>query len=76
MAAGSRSDAPAAAFLSRSRAGAPQAYRAAGMGPAQWERDAGLLLTNAVAYDSWPIPSVRMLQRAGAAIERLPTAAL
>jgi hypothetical protein len=42
----------------------------------QPQRCTGLPLTNVVAYDSWPILSVRMLQRAGPAIERLPTAAL
>ncbi|WP_236567861.1 MULTISPECIES: alpha/beta fold hydrolase [unclassified Nocardiopsis] len=37
---------------------------------------AGLLLTNAIAYDSWPIPSVRALQRSGRLLEKLPPTAL
>lgn len=32
----------------------------------------GLVLTNAICYDSWPIPSVRAMRAMGAAIERLP----
>ncbi len=35
-------------------------------------RCAGLVLTNAIAYDSWPIPSVRALRAAGGIVERLP----
>lgn len=37
-------------------------------------RCAGLVLTNSIAYDSWPIPSVRALRAAGAIVERLPDA--
>lgn len=33
---------------------------------------AGLFLTNAIGYDSWPIPSVKMMQSLGAAIRHLP----
>ncbi|MGP4030030.1 alpha/beta fold hydrolase [Actinomadura sp. 3N407] len=40
------------------------------------ERCAGLMLTNAIGYDSWPIPSVELLQRAGDVVARLPAAAL
>jgi len=36
------------------------------------QRCAGLVLTNAIAYDSWPIPSVRGLRAAGRIVERLP----
>lgn len=36
------------------------------------ERCAGLVLTNAVAYDSWPIPEVRAMRAAGALVKRLP----
>jgi pimeloyl-ACP methyl ester carboxylesterase len=32
----------------------------------------GLVLTNAICYDSWPIPSVKAMRTMGAAIERLP----
>lgn len=32
----------------------------------------GLVLINAVCYDSWPIPSVKMLRRIGSVIERTP----
>lgn len=35
-------------------------------------RCAGLVLTNSIAYDSWPIPSVRGLRAAGGVVERLP----
>lgn len=37
---------------------------------------AGLMLTNAIGYDSWPIPSVKALRAAGGLIRRLPPAAL
>lgn len=36
------------------------------------DRCAGLVLTNAVAYDSWPIPEVKVMRAAGALVERLP----
>ncbi|MEG3190936.1 alpha/beta fold hydrolase [Lysobacter sp. D1-1-M9] len=36
------------------------------------ERCQGLLLTNAIGYDSWPIPSVKMLRAAGGLVRRLP----
>lgn len=36
----------------------------------------GIVLTNAVCYDSWPIPSVRMMQRASALLRHLPESAL
>lgn len=35
-------------------------------------RCAGLVLTNAVAYDSWPIPSLKLLRAAGGLVRRLP----
>lgn len=34
----------------------------------------GLFLTNAIGYDSWPIPSVKMLRAAGPAVQRFPAA--
>lgn len=37
---------------------------------------AGLMLTNAIAYDSWPIPSVKALGAAGGLVQHLPPAAL
>jgi pimeloyl-ACP methyl ester carboxylesterase len=37
---------------------------------------AGLFLTNAIGYDSWPIPSVRALRTLGPVVERLPDAAV
>ncbi|NYE47812.1 pimeloyl-ACP methyl ester carboxylesterase [Spinactinospora alkalitolerans] len=40
------------------------------------ESCAGLLLTNAIGYDSWPIPSVKALQGSAGLLERLPPAAL
>jgi pimeloyl-ACP methyl ester carboxylesterase len=40
------------------------------------ERIAGLVLTNAIGYDSWPIPSVKAMQRMAAGLRRLPDAAL
>jgi pimeloyl-ACP methyl ester carboxylesterase len=35
---------------------------------------AGLVLTNSIGYDSWPIPSVNAMRRAGALVERTPAA--
>ncbi|HEX2140199.1 MAG TPA: alpha/beta fold hydrolase [Woeseiaceae bacterium] len=35
---------------------------------------AGLFLTNAIGYDSWPIPSAKLMQKLGAAVRRLPNA--
>ena len=32
----------------------------------------GLVLTNAICYDSWPIPSVKAMRTMGPAVERLP----
>jgi len=32
----------------------------------------GLVLTNAICYDSWPIPSVKAMRAMGLAVERLP----
>lgn len=34
----------------------------------------GLFLTNAICYDSWPIPSVKMLRAAGPVVRHLPDA--
>lgn len=34
----------------------------------------GLFLTNAIGYDSWPIPSVKMLRAAGPVVRHLPAA--
>ena len=39
-------------------------------------RCAGLLLTNCIGYDSWPIPSVKMLRAMGGVVRRLPDAAV
>ena len=36
---------------------------------------AGLFLTNAIGYDSWPIPSVKLLRALGGLVERLPAPA-
>ncbi len=36
------------------------------------ERFAGLVLTNAIAYDSWPIPSVKAMRALGRLVARLP----
>ncbi len=36
----------------------------------------GLVLTNAICYDSWPIPSVKAMRAAGPLVERLPDAAM
>jgi pimeloyl-ACP methyl ester carboxylesterase len=38
----------------------------------QPERCAGLVLVNSIAYDSWPIPSVKAMRVAGIAVERIP----
>lgn len=35
-------------------------------------RCAGVILSNAVAYDSWPIPSVKTIRAAGGLVERMP----
>lgn len=40
------------------------------------ERCAGLLLTNSIAYDSWPIPAVQGLQRTTQMLRRLPAPAI
>ncbi len=40
------------------------------------ERIAGLVLTNAVSYDSWPIPSIKAMQRAAGVLRYLPEVAL
>jgi pimeloyl-ACP methyl ester carboxylesterase len=37
------------------------------------DRCAGLALTNAVSYDSWPIPSVKATRALGPLVERLPS---
>lgn len=37
---------------------------------------AGLMLTNAIGYDSWPIPSVKAMSAADGLVRRLPPAAL
>lgn len=37
---------------------------------------AGLVLTNAIGYDSWPIPSVLALQKLGALVKHTPNAML
>lgn len=34
----------------------------------------GLVLVNSICYDSWPIPSVRMMRASGGLVERLPDA--
>jgi pimeloyl-ACP methyl ester carboxylesterase len=39
------------------------------------ERCAGLLLTNAIGYDSWPIPSVKALNAAAPLVKHLPDTA-
>ncbi len=35
----------------------------------------GLVLTNAICYDSWPIPSVKAMRAMGSLVERLPDGA-
>lgn len=42
----------------------------------QPERCAGLVLTNAIGYDSWPIPSVKALQAGAPVLRRMPPAAV
>ena len=42
----------------------------------QPERCAGLLITNGIGYDSWPIPSVRAMRATSGLLARLPAAAL
>ena len=37
-------------------------------------RCAGLLLTNAIGYDNWPVPAVKLLRATGAVVRRLPGA--
>ncbi len=37
---------------------------------------AGLLLTNAIGYDSWPIPSVKMMRAMGGLVRHMPAAAV
>jgi pimeloyl-ACP methyl ester carboxylesterase len=37
---------------------------------------AGLVLTNAISFDSWPIPSVTAMQKAAAVMRRLPDVAI
>lgn len=39
-------------------------------------RIGGLVLTNAICYDSWPIPSVKAMQRTAPALQRLPDSAV
>lgn len=39
-------------------------------------RVAGLVLTNAICYDSWPIPSVQAMQRAAPVLRCLPDSAI
>lgn len=39
------------------------------------ERVRGLVLTNAISYDSWPIPMVKAMRALGPALEHLPDAA-
>jgi pimeloyl-ACP methyl ester carboxylesterase len=38
-------------------------------------RCAGLFLTNAIGYDSWPIPSVKAMRAVGAVVQHVPDAA-
>lgn len=40
------------------------------------ERISGLVLINSIAYDSWPIPSVKAMRRAPRLLHRLPNAAI
>ncbi|WP_116040408.1 alpha/beta fold hydrolase [Amycolatopsis palatopharyngis] len=40
------------------------------------DRVAGIVLTNSIGYDSWPIPSVRMMQRADSVLRLLPDVAM
>jgi pimeloyl-ACP methyl ester carboxylesterase len=36
------------------------------------DRVTGIVLCNSIAYDSWPIPEVRIMRAAGALLERMP----
>lgn len=36
------------------------------------QRCGGIVLTNAISYDSWPIPEVKAMRAAGPVVERLP----
>jgi len=40
------------------------------------ERFSGLVLTNSVCYDSWPIPSVKTMARAAAVLRHMPDVAI
>jgi len=40
------------------------------------DRFSGLVLTNAVCYDSWPIPSVKMMRAASGLLQHLPGLAI
>lgn len=40
------------------------------------ERFSGLVLTNAVSYDSWPIPSVKVMQRTAGLLRQMPDVAI
>jgi len=40
------------------------------------QRCAGLLITNGIGYDSWPIPSVKLMRAAAPLLATLPAAAL
>ena len=42
----------------------------------QPDRCLGLLLTNAIGYDSWPIPSVKMIRATGGVVRHLPDGAI
>ena len=42
----------------------------------QPERFAGLVLTNAVCYDSWPIPSVKLMARLSGLLQHMPDVAM
>ena len=39
------------------------------------DRGTGLVLTNAICYDSWPVPSVKSMRALGPVVEQLPDAA-
>jgi pimeloyl-ACP methyl ester carboxylesterase len=41
-------------------------------GTRQPERVAGIVLCNSIAYDSWPIPSVKAMRALGGRLERMP----
>jgi pimeloyl-ACP methyl ester carboxylesterase len=40
------------------------------------DRFSGIVMTNAVCYDSWPIPSVKAMQRGAGVLRLLPQVAL